>query len=315
MSYFATSFEFVRHILDDHPVQTVSIAAMLVIVSLVYANDSSLLVGAQGLGVLFMLPFGFKVTFIYFLVYIVCTTYRATPPSHTSDPVNQAVPETALNTDWRPPTLDRRYLRPLTIQLSVNGWSIDVNFSLTQRPHVVFGDYHIDFSRWLNPNLEKHFRTRASRVFIEFTVNPTWDLNTGTVKYNRRNWDAQFKIIYHEHRAKSVYEFLLTQEQIALPLKAIPPQFRKGGAGGQSWYIKAPSFSEFQRFVRTALHPERMMDDIHGEFEEMPSDSGRSAVDLAQVTAPIIVPVLKAIHFESSMLNGGTMDRSFEQIT
>ncbi|KAJ3793858.1 hypothetical protein GGU11DRAFT_748527 [Lentinula aff. detonsa] len=318
MSYFTTSFAFARHILDDHPAQTVSIAAMLVIVSLLYANDGPFVARAQGLGVVVLLPFGFKVTFIYFLVYIVCASYRATPPStHTSDPARQAVSETAPDTDWRPmtPTLGKRYLRPLTIQLSVNGWSIDVNFSL-ERPHVVFGDYHIDFARWVNPNLEKHFRTQASRVFTEFTVNPSWDLNTSTVRYNKRNWDAQFKVKYHEHRAISVYEFSLTQEQIALPLKAIPPQFRRGGAGGlESWYIKAPSFFEFQRFVRNALCPERMMDDIHGDFEEILSDSGRSAVDLAQVTVPIIVPVLKAIHFESNMLNGGTMDRSFEQIS
>ncbi|KAJ3715278.1 hypothetical protein DFJ43DRAFT_1102269 [Lentinula guzmanii] len=168
MSYFTTSFAFARHILDDHPAQTVSIAAMLVIVSLLYANDGPLVARAQGLGVVVLLPFGFKVTFIYFLVYIVCASYRATPPSThtTSDPARQAVSETAPDTDWRPmtPTLGKRYLRPLTIQLSVNGWSIDVNFSL-ERPHVVFGDYHIDFARWVNPNLEKHFRTQASRVF------------------------------------------------------------------------------------------------------------------------------------------------------
>ncbi|KAJ3746084.1 hypothetical protein DFH05DRAFT_1483664 [Lentinula detonsa] len=89
MSYFATSFALARHILDDHPAQTVSIAAMLVIVSLLYANDGPLVARARGLGVVVLLPFGFnfKVTFIYFLFYIVCATYRATPPSRISDPV------------------------------------------------------------------------------------------------------------------------------------------------------------------------------------------------------------------------------------
>ncbi|KAJ3787909.1 hypothetical protein GGU10DRAFT_347561 [Lentinula aff. detonsa] len=58
-----------------------------------------------------------------------------------------------------------------------------------------------------------------------------------------------------------------------------------------------------------------MMEDIHGDYEEIASDSGRLTVDLVQDTIPIIVPVLKAIHFESNMLNGGTMDRSFEQLT
>ncbi|KAJ3746088.1 hypothetical protein DFH05DRAFT_909942 [Lentinula detonsa] len=321
MSYFATSFAFIRHILDDHPVQTVSIAAMLVIqvVSLLYANDSFLLVGAQGLAVLFLLPFGFKLTFIYFLFYIVCATCRATPPPRTSDPARQAVSETAPDTDWRPmtPTLGRRYLRPLTIQLQLaKGWSIDVHFSL-EVPHVVFGNYHIDYARWLNQNLEKQFRPWSSQVSIEFIVNPadrTWDTDT-FLSHGEHGCDARFKLRYHEHRAKSVYEFALTQELVPLPLEAIPPQFRKGGAGGQSWHIKAPSFSEFQRFLKKALYPERKIEDIPGDYEEIGSDSRRSAVDLAQARAPIIVPVLKAIYFESNLIHGGTIGRSFEQIT
>ncbi|KAJ3793855.1 hypothetical protein GGU11DRAFT_798258 [Lentinula aff. detonsa] len=263
---------------------------MLVIASLLFANDSSLLVGAQGLGVLFLLPFGFKVTFIYFLFYIVCATYRATPPSRISDPVRQTVSETAFTTCWRPPTLGRRYLRPLTIQLSVKGWSIDVHFSL-EVPHVVFGNYHIDHARWLNQNLGKHFRPRNSPVSIEVIINPadrTWD--TYFFNHGEEGCDVRFKIKYHEHRAKSVYEFALTQEQITLPLEAIPPQFRQGGAGGQSWFIKAPSFSEFQRFLKNALNPQRMMEDIHGDYEEIASDSGRLTVDLIQDTVLIIVP-------------------------
>ncbi|KAJ3994858.1 hypothetical protein F5050DRAFT_1771150 [Lentinula boryana] len=313
MSYCATSFEFVRHILDDHPVQTVSIAAMLVIVSLLYANDSSLLVGAQGLGVLFLLPFGFKVTFIYFLFYIACATYRVTPPSRTSDPVNQTVPETALNTDWRPPTPDRLYLRPLTIQLSVKGWSIDVHFSL-EVLFVVFENYHLDHARWLNQNLEKHFRPRNSGVSIEFILNPADRISdTDTFSnHGEQGCNSLFKIRYHEHEAKSVYEFALTQEQIAIPLEAIPPQFC---AGGRFWFIEAPNFSEFVRFLENALCPGRMMEDIAEDYEEIARDSGRFVVDLSQATASIIVPVLKAIHFESNLMHGDTIDRSFEQIT
>ncbi|KAJ3746085.1 hypothetical protein DFH05DRAFT_909701 [Lentinula detonsa] len=58
-----------------------------------------------------------------------------------------------------------------------------------------------------------------------------------------------------------------------------------------------------------------MMEDIPGDYEGIASDSGRSTVDLVQATVPIIVPVLKAIHFESNLMYDGTIDRSFEQIT
>ncbi|KAJ3981563.1 hypothetical protein F5890DRAFT_1615139 [Lentinula detonsa] len=294
---------------------TVSIAAMLVIVSLLYANDGPLVARAQGLGVVVLLPFGFKVTFIYFLFYIVCATCRATPPPRTSDPARQAVSETAPDTDWRPTTLGRRYLRPLTIQLPVNGWSIDVNFSL-KSPHVVFGNYHIDFARWLNPNLEKHFRTRASRVFIDYTMYPTnKGLSRGEILDINGCWDARFKIKYHEHRAISVYEFALTQVYVSLDVEDIPSQFRKGGAGGQSWHIEVPKFSEFQRFVQKTLCPERKTEDIAGDFEEIESDSRQSVVDLAQNITPIIVPILKAIYLESNLLNGGTIHREFGRIT
>ncbi|KAJ3997372.1 hypothetical protein F5050DRAFT_1711354 [Lentinula boryana] len=314
MSYFANSLAFARHILDDQPVQIISTAAMLAILWVLIAGDGALLARArdvQGLGVFVLLPFGFKVTFIYFLLYVVCTTYGATPPlpSQSPDPEYRAVlPETDPDDHWAPPTRSMSSLRPQTIQLPVRGWSIDVKFSL-ESPHVVLEEYHFNFAEELDKNLA--IPGRSGTVDIEYTVNPTDNRELESdLLFDK--WDARLKIIHRQHRRISIYEFTLTQVSIPLPIDKIPPQLRKGGAGGNRWSIKAPDFPQFRDFVQGALKPEQQVVSTTGNFSDTQYfEQIIPSVDLAQVRVFIIVPILKAISFGSNSLYGGVYHSPF----
>ncbi|KAJ3796373.1 hypothetical protein GGU11DRAFT_144828 [Lentinula aff. detonsa] len=315
MSYFANSLAFARHILDDQPVQIISTAAMLAILWVLFAGDGALLARArdvQGLGVFVLLPFGFKVTFIYFLLYVVCTTYGATPPlpSQSPDPEYRAMlPETDPDDYWAPPppTRSMSSLRPHTIQLPVRGWSIDVKFSL-ESPHVVFEKYHFIFSKQLDKNLA--VLGRSGTVRTEYIINPTC-IGDPDALYD--SWCAKLKVIHERDRAISVYEFALTPVSISLPLEKIPVQFRnlKGGAGGNGWLIKVPNLTDLHTFLdkKGTLHPIRQTVNIPQGFPYF-QNINQLCVDLPQAKIPIIVPILKAISFGCDSLYGPGVGQS-----
>ncbi|KAJ4490681.1 hypothetical protein J3R30DRAFT_121130 [Lentinula aciculospora] len=320
MLYSTTSF--IHQILVEYSVsQIVSAAAMLGILWYFYANDGPLLAKArdiQGLGVLVLLPLGVKLIFLYLIICYVCAIYYTTSSSQTvgkGHGISTKIPGTS---DARP--IKRRnspLLHQTTIQLPVEGWSIGVEFSLNS-PHVKFLNYEFDFAKGLDKSLAKS--NRSGEVLVEFTVDSpaiVWPTDVHLKSQDKpEGWDARLKIIHKEHRAISVYEFALTYACIRLSLKEIPPQLRKGGAGGQAWLIDAPNFTDFQNFIREALAPKRSIEDIPiGFFHTV---AGRrqfnnyiSNVDLAQADIPIIVPSLKAISFGSNSQYGGVFDGPF----
>ncbi|KAJ4501070.1 hypothetical protein C8R41DRAFT_807998 [Lentinula lateritia] len=146
---------FVRRILDEHPIsQIVSVLGMVIIVWYLYAGDGPLLHRArdiQGVGVLVMLPLGFKFILLYLLLCYVRTIYYAIPSSPPSDSHRISSATGILPTARNPPCKSRvkKSILPLPVQieLPVEGWSITVRFSSSQ-PHVRLS-YNFKFGKEL----------------------------------------------------------------------------------------------------------------------------------------------------------------------
>ncbi|KAJ4490671.1 hypothetical protein J3R30DRAFT_120024 [Lentinula aciculospora] len=254
--YSTTSF--IRQIVVEYTIsQIVSAAAMLGILWYFYANNGPLPAKArdiQGLGVLVLLPLGVKLIFLYLIICYVCTIYYTTSSSRT---VREAIKSRTSP-----------LLHQTTVQLPVEGWSIDVEFSLN-RPHVKFLNDKFDFAQGLDKSLAGF--NRSGEVFMEITINPSapvWDTDVllKSSEHDNGVWDARFKVIHREHCIISVYEFALTQKSICLSLEEILLQLRKGGAGGVAWLIETPTFTNFTKFVQQELVPKRRTDDVPEGF-------------------------------------------------